>query len=96
MTKAQILRYAQDITALGDHFLVYANRGKIKQFEKKYGGLATAFLRHQHSLQDEYFIIENNAIKMEEKDGKQVHCMKEGKTLEEYMKVYNDYFSKDV
>ena len=96
MKKLEVLKYANDIEQMGNHFLMYCERGKIERFEKRYGKLITVLRQKHNDLQNEHFVIENGQLKMEEKEGKRVYVMKEGKTEEDYYKSHQDYFSKEA
>jgi len=74
----------------------YFNRGKIKEFKNKYEGLVRIFKREVNEMQNEYFIIENGAIKVEGEGADRKFVTKEGKTIEAYSEAYGKWGSKIV
>ena len=84
MTYKTLLEYDAELTKTENSVYNYFNRGKIKNFYAKYGGLLSVVKKKLNLLQQEFFVIENSKFKYEEKESKQVPVMKEGKTFEEY------------
>ncbi len=94
MTKNYILVLDNDFSQMNAGH-IFLNRGKIKSFYDKYGGLVRIFKRELNAIQDEYFVIEDGKIKVD-KEIPQGLVTKEGKTIAEYSEAFNKWASKEV
>jgi len=79
MNKGTILSYHRDIQTFNPT-IAFLLRSKIQEFYKEYGIRIQTIEKFINGLQHEYFVIEENQIKMEDKKP----VMKEGKSQDEF------------
>jgi NCAIR mutase (PurE)-related protein len=89
MTNAELWQYHTDIQTMNPTVRMLL-KGRVAEFYKQNEIRVKTLTEKINKLQHNHFVVENNQIKSEEKEGKQVAVCKEGKTLADFEKAFQE------
>ncbi len=97
ITNARLLNWNNQIaqTIQQDHFTAQDEfyGVKMRNFVEKYSSKIKAIHEKQRSVLKEFFVFENESVKMNED---KTPVLLEGKTMAEYERIMNDFLQKPI